>query len=517
MGAGPHSVAMVPTQSSGSAVFTNPVTSPAPDSTNVKLEALATAITGLSEMFKTVLQNQHVGSKPKSSGAMSMGMNTSGTSVCNFCGVPAHFIQECKVVEEFIQFGKCKHSPEGQVILPSGAQVPHSIQGAWLRDRVEEWHHQNPRQTAAQMYVEVMAAPPATVPPGQIYSGYPVPYGSQLPGTYPAGVYALRRPLPPRPKVVITTQPPHKRGRVGPSNDSRSASSSAAPLWQPTKAPPTSSPEQDTSGAKTGKASENPQKPTHPYVSVPDATHGVLPGQTRPMAKEPAPAQQEPGYRNTANIYDLQIAKVVYKRAMETLITVTQQELLSLAPEMRAQVVDVTVQKRVPCDLVTLTMVEETHGPDDPIQKQVQFEPIPQATIEEVLDEDDWTTQNTHMPNAYAVTVRIPPPNATIIANPFETYLREHPDSHHIPDSKIIVAAESRALWAILPVVNGQDKVEAILDPGCQIVAMSEEVCNALALHYDPTIRLHMMSDRVLERPDSTSHICWQKVQTGHT
>ena len=98
------------------------------------------------------------------------------------------------------------------------------------------------------------------------------------------------------------------------------------------------------------------------------------------------------------------------------------------------------------------------------------------------------------MPNAYAVTVRVPPPNATIIADPFETYLREHPDSHHIPDSKIVIAAESRALRAILPVVDGQDKVEAILDPGCQIVAMSEEVCNALALHYDPTIRLHMMS-----------------------
>ena len=179
MGAGPHSVVMAPTQSSGSAAFTNPVASPAPDSTNVKLEALAIAITGLSEMFKTVLQNQHVGSKPKSSGAASMGTNASGTRVCNFCGVSGHFIRECEVVEEFIQFGKCKRSPEGWVILPSGAQVPRSIQGAWLRDRVEEWHRQNPRQMAVQMYVEVMVAPPATVPPGQICSGYPVPYGSQ--------------------------------------------------------------------------------------------------------------------------------------------------------------------------------------------------------------------------------------------------------------------------------------------------------------------------------------------------
>ena len=93
---------MAPTQSSGSAVFTNPVASPALNSTNVKLEALATMITGLSEMFKTILQNQHVGSKLKSFGAASTRTNASGTSVCNFCEIPRHFIQKCEVVEEFI-------------------------------------------------------------------------------------------------------------------------------------------------------------------------------------------------------------------------------------------------------------------------------------------------------------------------------------------------------------------------------------------------------------------------------
>ena len=62
---------------------------------------------------------------------------------------------------------------------------------------------------------------------------------------------------------------------------------------------------------------------------------------------------------------------------METPITVTQRELLSLAPEMRAQVADTTVRKWVPRDPVMLTMVEETSGPDDPIQKQVRFELIP--------------------------------------------------------------------------------------------------------------------------------------------
>jgi hypothetical protein len=45
-----------------------------------------------------------------------------------------------------------------------------------------------------------------------------------------------------------------------------------------------------------------------------------------------------------------------------------------------------------------------------------------------------------------------------------------------------------------MPLVDNQLKVEAILDPGCQIIAMSEDVCHELALAYDPTIVLHMQS-----------------------
>ena len=98
------------------------------------------------------------------------------------------------------------------------------------------------------------------------------------------------------------------------------------------------------------------------------------------------------------------------------------------------------------------------------------------------------------MPAAFTAAARVPLLNATIIADPLETYLHEHLGDSNAANSKIVVAAESRALHAILSVIDGQDKVKAILDPGCQVVAMSKEICNTLALHYDPTIRLHMMS-----------------------
>ena len=102
---------------------------------------MATAITLLTEMFKNVLQMQQAGApKPRSSGVTTVGTNMAGTSICNFCGIPSHFIRECEVVEEAIRFEKCKCSPEGKVVLPTGAYVPHSITGTWLHDRVDEWH-----------------------------------------------------------------------------------------------------------------------------------------------------------------------------------------------------------------------------------------------------------------------------------------------------------------------------------------------------------------------------------------
>jgi hypothetical protein len=83
---------------------------------------------------------------------------------------------------------------------------------------------------------------------------------------------------------------------------------------------------------------------------------------------------------------------------------------------------------------------------------------------------------------------------AIVVEDPIEKYYKtlEHSE---LPDpSHIIVAKESSALRSIMPLVDNHLKVESILDPGCQIVAMSEEVCHELTLPYDPTIVLHMQS-----------------------
>ena len=147
--------------------------------------------------------------------------------------------------------------------------------------------------------------------------------------------------------MVITTQPPHKCGCVGPSEHAGDASSGEVPDRQKESPLPVT---EATSTAKKGKRVEFAPEPTHPYAAALDATFSILVKPAQPATKEPAMGWQEPGFHSTAKIYDPLIAKKVYERAMETPITVTQRELLSLAPEVRTHMADVTIQKRIPCD-----------------------------------------------------------------------------------------------------------------------------------------------------------------------
>jgi hypothetical protein len=218
------------------------------------------------------------------------------------------------------------------------------------------------------------------------------------------------------------------------------------------------------SSVKTGQvmSEQEPSGQAHPYATVQSTPH-----QARPAALPIRHGDQ--AYTTTAKIHNEKVASDIYNHAMELPITITQRELLSLAPELRAQVADTTVKWRIPREMAQV-MIEE---------------------IDEHEEEQE-CTQLMHMPASFA-TAASSRHAEDIVTDTHEQYLKTTQAPTDLQDD-IQVAAESNALRTILPVVNGQDQVEAILDPGCQVVAMLEEVCNALAIAYDPDIRLSMVS-----------------------
>jgi hypothetical protein len=56
------------------------------------------------------------------------------------------------------------------------------------------------------------------------------------------------------------------------------------------------------------------------------------------------------------------------------------------------------------------------------------------------------------------------------------------------------VARESHALQLITMVIDNRKEIEGIIDPGSQIIAMSEAVCHDIGLAYDLSIKLNMQS-----------------------
>ena len=85
-----------------------------------------------------------------------------------------------------------------------------------------------------------------------------------------------------------------------------------------------------------------------------------------------------------------------------------------------------------------------------------------------------------------------PPPGAIIIEDPYEVYLHTTPEN--CGSDCLTVAKESSALRTILLLINHNQYVESVLDPGLQVIAMLEVACHALALIYDPRIHLRMQS-----------------------
>jgi len=207
------------------------------------------------------------------------------------------------------------------------------------------------------------------------------------------------------------------------------------------------------------------------------------------LAKKPDVA-----YRTQSAIHDTMIATMVYNRALDTPLTITYHELLSLSPEVRSQVRDAVSPKRVPAKDTTTPIVAGANllSDEQPTEEELAYL-FPDEEIVAFDAVPDFSPE-VMMTLAGSVETDLLD-DAIIVDDPVDRYYRTLPRRGEKPNLDcLIVAKESMALRAIIPLVNNHLKVESIIDPGCQIIAMSKECCHALALPYDPTILVNMQS-----------------------
>ncbi|KAI0043622.1 hypothetical protein FA95DRAFT_1609218 [Auriscalpium vulgare] len=95
-------------------------------------------------------------------------------------------------------------------------------------------------------------------------------------------------------------------------------------------------PNEDTAGGE-----EPPSPPIHPFAKVPDAIYVGPTSYQRNAGQRKA----DSAYNKVAPVRDPVIANKVYEQAMNTEVTLTQRELMSIAPEVHVQVHNVVTPK----------------------------------------------------------------------------------------------------------------------------------------------------------------------------
>lgn len=88
--------------------------------------------------------------------------------------------------------------------------------------------------------------------------------------------------------------------------------------------------------------------------------------------------------------------------------------------------------------------------------------------------------------------VEMPPPGSLVIADPADSFLKTCAPGEQLPP--LATAADSLAIRAIEGTFKDDVRVSCILDSGSAIISMSEGLCHALGLAYDPSVVLHMQS-----------------------
>ena len=472
---------------------------------------------------------------------------------CHYCGEAGHMIGACPIVDEDIRTGRCRRGGDGRVILPGGTYVPGAIQGTTMRDRIMEWHRLHPGQlgaaTADHMMFEIASSP---APPANFYAlstedrisalqaelnalreikaqrarrvfdGVEIPtrprYKEKAREVAPSQPPQPPRPEnPPQPAQAAPVQPDRQQPPVA------SASSlhprypqHAQPQLGPAPSPSIAQPQQPVAPIVEA-APAPPKQAEHPFADARDANY--LPPRDRNVGALP-PKQskdKEAAYRTTAPIQDPKFAEEVFNRSMKTpFVTLSSEELYSISHEIRAKVRDAVTPRRNPviAPVATMAYITEVPDEDDPDYDR-ELPPHLYTNVKKLREEEARAQANTDPPSSTICepssstapssvsSVQDSPSSSSSqlaqlawlpfsIPDPIEMYISSLEPGEEA--QKIVVAKESHSLRSIYALVDNKEQIECVIDPGSQVISMSEEVCHALGISYDPTFKISLQS-----------------------
>ncbi|KAI0739852.1 hypothetical protein C8Q80DRAFT_1111704 [Daedaleopsis nitida] len=385
---------------------------------------------------------------------------------CIYCS-GSHGIRYCPAVDEDIASGLVTRNEQSQVVLRSGRFVPNATAGANLRERVREYYKAHPESSqssstsdnpspAPQLFYNVVDIQPAFL-------------RSNVPGTVAAAeVFAqTARRDEDRKKAAVerAVRAQRRQNRFDEPEETSRLPATQSRIEEVPEGPTISNKipqEQAETSPRTEETGPIQEASTeHPFASARDATYA--PPQKRNFGtsppKAPVPKKPETAYRAMAPIYDPKHAINVFKRCLEAPVSLSQEELFALAPEIRQAVRESVTSRRLPITEATLlqeTSVRTTREPPLPIQPST------------------------------------PPAGCLVIQDPAEQYMKTLAPGETMP--LLLTAPTSAAIRSVKGTFPGAVDAPCTMDTGSAIISMSEDFCHHSGLAYDPDLRLEMQN-----------------------
>ena len=214
------------------------------------------------------------------------------TNHCIFCSDPDHYLSSCPHVGEYIQKGLCQRNADGQIVLPNGSRIsPREVPGRNLKERLDNWHKTN--NTTPKVSTNFVGA---------------AEFKKDYTGGQNMDELSKREQeeLQVLENLVASTQK-----KIDCAKRKQAAN-------------------KDKDGLLTRSRAQASQQENTPQAQTTDKA-------TRP----------DPQYRYITPIEDPALIKKIAQQSLDTSITISTRELLSVAPDIRRHIKDQLITKRV--------------------------------------------------------------------------------------------------------------------------------------------------------------------------
>ncbi|KIY46894.1 hypothetical protein FISHEDRAFT_75160 [Fistulina hepatica ATCC 64428] len=383
---------------------------------------------------------------------------------CNFCGGTDHFINNCEVCRRYLMGGRCTRSREGCIVLPSGGAIQCFTPGNTLQEKLDWYHQTNPGQLIQPLEADVQ--PPPGLP------ALPQAVNAAPPQAGPAQQLVLAladKAAENSPPVDIFDM----AGQDAQTDATIEAIRREINMLDTEKAGKGSKKvrfEADPSKARDGKAvkkpdlvaeEDDPSLEAYPPLIAPPAIGTSGPVKilqcTKPAAIVSAPRvvtddgtlieKQDPAYRLVSGLNGAEALESVTRAMLEERISISQGELLAIAPDLHRQIREIVAM----CHVATMSQAPRVIG-NPPTESTTE----PAAPV--LLQADKGAGKETFIGDASSTD--------PIVAH----YARNTGPPAPIPEP-FYTGADFVAIRTVLPTVNNREEVESILDHGSQIVA----------------------------------------------